>query len=159
MWPDILPIRRAVWPLIEKYDTAILGHDIFAVAEIRPREFAGVMKKDVQATRKHLRSMSNIYPNNAAALKYMESERGHRVYEHGSYAYRPDGIFGKWQLHIRLFPHENGTALFTHWELNPLHSPRKHYGGVNLDDQKGVKKARRMFDLDEDATLDGIIYN
>lgn len=153
---DLINTRRKVWPLIERYDRDVIGTEIFAVGVIRQSEYAGVLPTSVGRARRKLKGMTKVYANNAAALKYVERD-GERSYEQGSYAYRPDGFFGKWQLHMRLFEHEDGTALFAHWELNPYHSPRKHYNGVHLQDNKGVEKALDMFPELEQKSLDGIV--
>lgn len=133
---ELNTLRRTLCPLIEK-----VAPQVMAYKEASDREFVGVVDKSVEATRWWMHSQKNVYANNAAALKYYEVD-GEHVPERGSYALRPDGRFGEWQLHYRLFPHEKGTALSVHWELNPLVRPVDHYNGHKWSPHQGKQKAR-----------------
>jgi hypothetical protein len=114
-------------------------HIHFAV-EVQERAYAGVIDMTVKEARAWFHSQPNTYANNIASLKYYQTNDG-RVYESGSYAYRPDGYFGKWQLHIRLFEYEHDqVAVFCHWEKSALIRPVDHYNSVGYDTAKGIKK-------------------
>lgn len=67
------------------------------------------------------------------------------VHEVGSYVYRPEGVFGPNQLHVRLFPTEDGhTELWSHWESNPNRSPLAHLKKIGYDTDKGERRIRAM---------------
>ena len=49
--------------------------------------------------------MSRVYPNTLASIQFdVDEETGERVWEVGSYAYRPEGFLGMWQYQVRLTP-------------------------------------------------------
>lgn len=105
-----------------------------------------------------LRGMDDVWPCNLAKAKYHEVD-GERVYAVGSYAHRPDGFRGQYQTHIRLFPHERGTALICHYETNPWYDPRGHYANADgeWDAERGVRVARKLLNVATDASVDGIV--
>lgn len=149
---DLIALRRAVQPTLEAHFPAVkfAGH-------ISEEEFAGVYDASLSETVAEVKSRENTFACNAAKLKYYDTPTGTRVFEHGSYAYRPRWFFGKWQLHIRLFPHVAGTAFITHWEINPYWDPVRHYEADDWDPEAGVKLARKEYDLSESESLEGII--
>lgn len=134
-WPMLSGLRRSIMPIIEQIDESTL-----AVEPIEKKEFAFVVKIPVDKFSRQLHNSENVYANNLASLKYIETDDG-KVYERRSYAYRPNGRFGTWQLHYRLFEHEKGTAIFVHWELSPWTDPINHRNGVRWSATVGKAKA------------------
>lgn len=143
-------IRRYLWPKIERWHPPI-----FAYAEAKDVELAGVLEMPIPVARRAIAKSEHVYPNAAAALKYYKVD-GKKVNERGSYAYRPNGRFSKYQTHYRLFPHEAGTAIFAHYELNPLTNPIDHYRGKGWNARKGRRIARKQLNLERDYSVDGI---
>jgi len=153
MYPDLNLFRRAVVPIFERNEHRWFGRDIMYVC------YAGVIRDTtVDSVVAELQEMDNTFPCNLAALKYRQPDP-EKVYERASYAHRPDGFRGKWQYHVRLWNHENGVAVFAHYELNPWHSPYKHYTSTRGDDwlpHKGIQWCHEQFDIDTSADIDGI---
>ena len=70
---------------------------------------------------------------------------GRIVHEVGSYVYRPNGLVGPNQLHVRLFPTDDGhTELWAHWESNPNRSPIDHLRKIGYDTDEGERRLRVM---------------
>ncbi len=70
---------------------------------------------------------------------------GRTVHEVGSYVYRPNGLVGPNQLHVRLFPTDDGhTELWAHWESNPNRSPIAHLKQIGYDTDEGERRLRAM---------------
>lgn len=155
---DLNKFRRTVVPIFEKNEDSWFNRDIMFSKEAQDRTYVGVIEdRSVNAVVDTLRSMDNVYPRNLAALKWRETADGERVYEQASYAQLPNGFFGKYQYHIRLWPHEGGTAVWAHHELNPWHSPRKHYRGNAWSPSKGAAWANRHFEINSSADINKIV--
>jgi len=152
MYPDLNLFRRAVVPIFERNEHRWFGRDINVC-------YAGVIRDTtVDSVVAELQEMDNTFPCNLAALKYRQPDP-EKVYERASYAHRPDGFRGKWQYHVRLWNHENGVAVFAHYELNPWHSPYKHYTSTRGKDwfpQKGIEWCHKQFDIDTSADIANI---
>jgi len=159
MYPDLNTFRRGVIPIFERNEQSWFGRDIMFTKEAQDVCYAGVITDaTVDDIVSQLRSMGNTYPCNLAALKYRDTPH-ERVYERASYAYRPDGFRGKWQYHVRLFPYSDGIAVFAHKELNPWHSPIKHYNSTRGDTwlpHKGIEWVHEQFDCDTGADIENI---
>lgn len=124
----------------------------FVVAP-REAEYVGHYGIRPRVLREYLRAHPGVYPNNLAELKWFEpSANGRRRYETGSYAYWPEGLFGRRQTHIRLFPDGAGTSVLAHDEVAPLGGVGEgigaiietawvHYRGETLDDASGSERA------------------
>lgn len=157
--PDLIGLRRRLLPALERLEDAGIVPEAKYSFRIHDAEYAGVWRGvGVEEARRRLRDMDSIHPRNLAACKYRESDDGSRVYEYGSYAHTTAGFFGKYQTHFRLLPHEDGTAVFAHYELNPLSRPIKHYRGVDRDVEQGKMWVRHHLGLDTNATLDGLVF-
>lgn len=157
MWPDLIETRRLILPALEKYDGKLFIPEAKYSFKLHDKEFAGVWEDvSVREAREIFRDMEDVYPRNLAGCKYRENGDGERVYEYGSYTYVPGGFFGKWQYHFRFVPHDDGLAIFGHEEINPWHSPGRHYRAEEWDAENGREKARELLPLDEDSSLDGI---
>lgn len=157
MYPDLNKFRRKVVPIFEENEEEWFGEDIMFSKEAQDRSYVGVIPdKTVSDVVDILKGMENVYARNLAALKWRRSTDGERVYERASYAYVPQGFFGKYQYHIRLWPHTEGVAVWAHYELNPLHSPRKHYAGKEWSPSKGAAWAHEQFDINTSADINGI---
>lgn len=76
---------------------------------------------------------------------------GKRVYEVGSYAYRPGGFPGKWQYHVRLTPVDGGekTALWANRERTAWRRPVLHYEAVGWSADEGVCEVAPWYASDE----------
>jgi len=160
MYPDLNLLRQAAIPILERNEHRWFGRDIMFTKEAQDFCFAGVIKDvDVGDVVSQLRSMDNTYPCNLAALKYRYDGET-KVYERASYAHRPNGFRGKWQYHVRLWNHEDGVAIFAHKELNPWHSPWKHYHskrGKTWLPHKGIEWVHDNFDVNTSANMEKII--
>jgi len=158
-YPDLNSVRRTVVPILEQNEHQWFGRDIMFVKEVQDYCYAGtITDATVDSVVSELRDMDNTAPCNVAALKYYSSDSG-RVYEQASYAYRPDGFRGKWQYHVRLWPSEDGVAVFAHKELNPWHSPYKHYTaerGKTWLPHKGIEWVHDTFDVDTSVPIEAI---
>jgi len=180
MYPDLNNFRRAVVPIVEKPVEKALDRDIICKRG-QDYTYVGVIRgRSVDAVAAEINSRNKHYPVNLAALKWRESAHSgyqkdgdkfvgpddevvdqlpkeHRVYERGSFAYRPDGFFGKYQYHVRFWPHEEGTAVWAHHEINPWYDPKAHYNNVDWNPKKGRKWAEASFDIDTSVSMDGVV--
>jgi len=143
VWPDVWRLRRRVIPRIEQ---AI--PPLFAVGFAGTAQMVGVINASPDEVRRHLRSQPDVYPGNLASLQYYNGPNG-RVFEVGSYAKRPKGLFGQWQTHVRVFPvpgEPEKARIAAHRELNPWYAPVKHYRAVEFDIEAGEREARALLD-------------
>jgi hypothetical protein len=143
VWPDVWRLRRRVIPAIE---AAI--PPLFAVGWAGKEQFVGVLDASPDEVRRHLRSRPDVYPGTLASLQYYNGSTG-RVFEVGSYAKRPEGLFGKWQVHVRVFPvpgEPSQSRIAAHRELNPWYAPVRHYRAVEFDVEAGAAEARALLD-------------
>lgn len=141
VWPDIWRLRRRVIPKIER---AI--PQLFAVGWAGTEQMVGVIDASPGEVRRHLRAQPDVYPGTLASLQWTAID-GERVFEVGSYAKRPEGLFGKWQIHVRVFPvpgEPSQSRIAAHRELNPWHAPIRHYRAVELDVEAGAEEARAL---------------
>ncbi|WP_017344594.1 hypothetical protein [Halorubrum sp. T3] len=148
-WPDLWRARRVVLAVLDRladgdYDDELdvvderVGVDLEAAADALPEKTglqinARTLVRTIDAppseVRAELRSMERVYPNTLASIQYdVDEETGERVWEVGSYAYRPEGFFGMWQYHVRLTPAAGGreTRLWAHYERSPWRQPVRH---------------------------------
>jgi len=176
-WPDLWRARRAVLPVVDRladgdYDAELdtvddrladagVDVDLEAAADALPektglllnaRTFAGTVDAPPEVVREELRSMEQVYPNTLASIQYtVDEETGERVWEVGSYAFRPEGFLGSWQVHVRLTPVDGGrrTRLWVHWERSAWRHPVQHYRGEGWDSDEGVRWVASVFASDE----------
>jgi len=171
-WPDLWRARRAVLPVLDRladgdYDEELdvvderVGVDLEAAADALPektglrlntRTLAGTIDAPPAEVRAELRSMSRVYPNTLASIQYdIDEETGERVWEVGSYAYRPEGFFGMWQYHVRLTPAAGGrkTRIWSHYERSAWRAPVRHYRGEGWSAEEGVREIASLFASDE----------
>lgn len=146
-WPDLIGVRRVVLPVLERNEQRLFGRDVMFSKALQPRCFAGVVEDaSVWDLREQLHDARLTYPVNTATMKYHETVAG-RAYEHGSYAFRPQGFLGREQFHWRVWNHVAGAGVSAHYELNPWRHPVRHYRGDEWDPDRGVQLAREWFDL------------
>jgi len=108
-------------------------------------EYVGIWAADPPTARRRL--SEHGFSQLARAYLHGYSRSGRTVHEVGSYVYRPNGLFSHNQLHVRLFPTENGqTELWAHWEANPNRSPRAHLDKIGYDAAEGERRLRAMLD-------------
>ncbi|AGN33830.1 hypothetical protein HALG_00042 [Halorubrum virus CGphi46] len=170
-WPDLWRFRRAALPIVDRladgdYDEQLdvvddrVGADLEALAEQLPektglplqaRELAGTMDAPPAVVREELLGMERVWPNTLASIQYTVDEAGERVYEVGSYAFRPQGFLGSWQYHVRLTPADDGrkTRLWAHYERSAWRHPVQHYRGEGWDADEGVRWVASVFASDE----------
>lgn len=156
-YPDLNTFRRAVVPIFEKNEERWFGGDIMFAKEAQDRSYVGVISEaTVPEIVSKLRSIDCVYSRNLAALKWRKTRDDERVYERASYAYVPEGFFGKYQYHLRLWPHEDGVAVWAHYELNPWVRPASHYDGEGWNPSKGAKWAEEQFEIDGSISAAGV---
>ena len=175
-WPDLWRARRVVLPVADRladgdYDEELdavdehVGVDLAAAADALPektglplqaREFVGTIDAPPSEVRAELRSIERVYPNTLASIQF-DVVDGERVWEVGSYAYRPEGFFGMWQFHVRLTPAAGGrkTRVWCHYERSAWRAPVRHYRGEGWDADEGVREIASMFASDERFELRG----
>lgn len=168
-WPDLWRVRRAVLPIVDRLADGDLdkeldvidehvGVDLEAATDALPektgmplqaREFAGTIDAPPSQVRAELRSMPRVYPATLASIQY-EIVDGSRVWEVGSYVFRPRGFLGKWQYHIRLTPADGGrqTRLWPHFERSALRFPVRHYDAAGWDADEGVHWVASLYASD-----------
>jgi len=169
-WPDLWRARRLVLPVLDRladgdYDEELdivddhVGVDLEATADALPektglqlntRTLVGTIDAPPAEVRADLRSMERVYPNTLASIQF-DVVDGERVWEVGSYAYRPEGFFGMWQYHVRLTPAAGGrqTRLWAHFERSAWRAPVRHYAGEGWDADEGVCEIATLFVSDE----------
>ncbi len=115
------------------------------------REYLGVWAVTPEEARRRLLNTYGFSQQIRAYLHAYERD-GIMRYEAASCAYRPNGFFGQWQLHVRLFPAANSeTAVWCHWERNPNVAPFAHLRQDGYDPALG--KERLLALLDEALTI------
>jgi len=91
----------ATWTRSDVVDDHV-GVDLEAAADQLPektgmplqaQEFVGTIDAAPAEVREEFRSMDRVWPNTLASIQY-EVVDGSRVWEVGSYAYRPEGLSG-----------------------------------------------------------------
>jgi len=149
VWPDAWRLRRRWLPRLER-----LAPGVKFVLPVRQSELVGHYDVPPRRLRQWLRQREDVYPNNLAAAKYHDRADGRRFCV-GSYAWRPEGPFSRWQTHIRLVEDGDGTLVVAHYEVSALagvgegvgailREARRHYSGATLDNAEGVARARRL---------------
>ena len=169
-WPDLWRLRRVVLPVLDRladgdYDEELdvvderVGANLAAAADALPektglqlnaRTLVGTIDAPPSQVRAEFRSMERVYPDTLASIQF-DVVDGERVWEVGSYAYRPEGFFGMWQYHIRLTPAagERQTRLWAHHERSAWRAPVRHYRGEGWDADEGVREITTLFASDE----------
>ena len=178
-WPDFWRARRVVLPVLDRladgdydeeldgdYDEELdviddhVGVDLEDAADALPektglqlnaRTLVGTIDAPPSEVRAELRSMERVYANTLASIQYdVDEETGERVWEVGSYAYRPEGFFGMWQYHVRLTPAAGGreTRVWSHYERSAWRAPVRHYRGEGWDADEGVREIASLFASD-----------
>ena len=161
-WPDLWRARRAVLPYVARFGAgeypAVDDLTDVNLAEqvpektalpLQDRELVGTVDAPPAAVRDELRSIPRVYANTLASIQY-DVLGGERVYEVGSYAYRPEGFLGLWQYHVRLTPTQDGrTRLWAHYERSAWRQPVRHYRGDGWDADEGVREMSSLFASDE----------
>lgn len=158
IWPDLNSLRRSIIPKIEKPVEKYLDRDIICKRAQNYTYVGVITDRQMDAVIADIASRDKHYPVNLAALKWRADahDASKRVYERASYAYRPNGFKGKYQYHVRLFPHSDGVAVWAHHEINPWYDPKAHYDGVDWNPKKGRKWAIENFDIDTSVDMDGV---
>lgn len=161
-WPDLWRFRRAVLPHVARLgagdypavDDAVNVDLEESIPEktslpLQGRELVGTIDAAPAEVREEFRSMERVWPGTLASIQY-DVVDGERVWEVGSYAYRPQGFFGVWQYHVRLTPTGDGrTRLWAHYERSPWRQPVRHYRGDGWDAEAGVREIESLFASDE----------
>ncbi len=113
-------------------------------------EYVGIWAVDPEDARETL--TENGFSQLFRAYLHGYDRGGRTVHEIGSYVYRPDGLLSRYQLHVRLFPTDDGhTELWAHWEDNPNRAPRAHLNKIGYDTDEGERRLTQML-ADEPLT-------
>jgi len=141
IWPDVWRLRRHIVPVIERTIP-----QLFAVGWAGRSQMVGVIDASPESVRQHLRRQPDVYPGTLASLQWTKID-GERVLEVGSYAERPEGLFGQWQTHVRVFPvpgESEKSRIAAHYELNPWYAPLRHYRAETFDVERGAVDSREL---------------
>lgn len=142
-WLPVWRVRRwaAVWS-VRLPDRLLPTH--LRVLPPPDREYFGVWEVPPAEARRRLESTYGFRQQIRAYL-HAYQRNGSMRYEEASYSYRPDGLLGPWQLHVRLFPTADGaTALWCHWERNPTVAPLAHLRQDGYDPAEGKQRLRAL---------------
>jgi len=168
-WPDLWRFRRAVLPVVDRLadgeydeqldivddhvdvdlDDLVAGLPEKTGLPLNTRTLVGTIDAPPTEVRAELRSMERVYPNTLASIQF-DVVDGERVWEVGSYAYRPQGLLGMWQYHVRITPAAGGrkTRLWAHYERSAWRAPIRHYRGEGWDAEEGVREIASLFASD-----------
>ncbi len=109
-------------------------------------EYVGVWDVPPATARERLTEDHDFSQMIRAYLHAYERD-GKVLYEVASCSYRPTGVFGRWQLHVRLFPTPEGqTEVWCHRELNPNVAPIAHLRQEGYDPEEGERRLRELLD-------------
>ena len=126
----------------------------FSVLPPPAPEYVGVWDVDPAVARRRLRSEFG-FRRLVRAYFHCYERNGRSVHEVGSFVYRPDGWTSEHQLHVRLFPTEEGrTELWCHWELNANVSPIAHLRREGYDPAEGERRLRELLVDESISTAD-----
>jgi len=145
-WPMLGSLRRGVLPYVAIWMENTKFSKVFEVTrKIRKEEKVGTYNITPSGINRVFRSHRNIYPDNVAKLKW-RMHNNHKQFEFASWAYRPEGFLGLFQIHLIVFDNENGSIdLYAHFEFNPYARPIRHYlGGGEFSAKKGVEQAKEI---------------
>lgn len=150
-WPLLSELRRNTLPFLHEVIMKPAGG--YAAREQYDREFVGTYDITLKELHKKFRAAEKIYPNNFAAIKYMDkiNDVGEvvRHYESSSWAHREDGLTGDTQTHFMVYENNDNTVtIYAHYEHNPIPSPVMHYEstGDTWDIPKGVDNAIKIME-------------
>lgn len=104
-------------------------------------EYVGVWAVPPSDARRRLTEQFGFAPLWRAYF-HAHDNGGRRRYEVGSFVRRPEGRFGDWQLHVRLFPAGDDTEVWAHWERNPYVAPLAHLREEGYDPAEGRRRVR-----------------
>ncbi|WP_418285885.1 hypothetical protein [Halorubrum sp. DTA46] len=108
-------------------------------------EYAGTLPTTPAETRERLPEAG--FSEIARAYFHAYDRDGELVHEVGSFVYRPAGLTGDWQVHVRLFPAPDGTTeVWAHWERNPYVAPLAHLRMEGYDPEHGERVAAELID-------------
>ena len=112
------------------------------------REVVGTIDAPPAEVGAELRSMERVYPNTLALIQYVvDEEAAERVYEVGSYAFRPQRLPSLQQVHPRLTPIDPGTqtAQWDHEEFSALRCPVENYAVKTWSADRGVRHVASVY--------------
>lgn len=154
---EIYRLRLAVGRLLAAIpEWAMPRH--FSVLPPPAPEYVGVWDVDPAEARARLRSEFG-FRRLIRAYFHCYDHDGRTVHEVGSFVHREAGFTSDAQLHVRLFPTEDGrTELWCHWELNPNVSPIAHLRRTGYDPAEGERRLRELL-ADEPLSVpdDGMV--
>ncbi|WP_265112296.1 hypothetical protein [Halosolutus halophilus] len=150
------PVRRAVIPLLHRLFQQ-KDDNLYAETEVTEDELVDVVDRRPEAVLEDL-AAAGYEPNPLASLATDWTGKteitswahyeGPRPFHGAPHFLKPR------QVHVRLFPREEGTAITAHEEANPWRPDQwqDHYRGETLDVEHGVAVA--AFDLGLDHIFD-----
>lgn len=116
----------------------------FSVLPPPPGEYVGIWAVKPASARQKLDTEFGFNELLRAYLHGYE-RNGRTVHEVGSYVYRPSGVISRKQLHVRLFPTDDGqTEVWAHWEANPNRAPISHLKKRGYDTAEGERRLTAM---------------
>lgn len=146
-----VPLRRHAWPVV---DCLLAPWGGYATGTTRPESYVGTVQVDTDRFERLLHYELDFIRNPIAAFK----QRTSGAPSGGSWVWR-ESLFAHRQLHVVLFPVDDGTAVYAHWEYSWLRHPIRHYRIEELDASGGVETLReRLDDHESEAFPDGIPY-
>ncbi len=109
-------------------------------------EYVGVWELPASEARRRLLTQYD-FSQLARAYLHAYGRDGRTAYEAVSCARRPGGLFGDWQLHVRLFARPDGrTDVWCHVERNPNVAPIAHLRRDGYDPERGERRLRELVD-------------
>ncbi|WP_265110922.1 hypothetical protein [Halosolutus halophilus] len=150
------PLRRHVIPLLHRLFQRQDG-ELYAETRVRESELVDVVDRRPEAVLEDL-AAAGYEPNPLASLATDwtgKTEIASWAHYEGPRPFHGAPHFPKpRQIHVRLFPREEGTAITAHEEANPwrLDQWQDHYRDETLDVEHGVAVA--AFDLGLDHIFD-----
>jgi hypothetical protein len=142
-WFGVYRLRLAVSKLLAGVPDRLMPRH-FSVLPPPVPEYVGIWDVTPADARTRLRSEFG-FRRLLRAYFHSYDRDGRPVHEVGSYVYRPQGVSGTNQLHVRLFPtHDGRTELWCHWERNPNLSPIAHLRRTGYDPAEGERRLRQL---------------
>ena len=148
-WEDL---RRFIIPPFGKIVQAIneaIGTELYVHSHSRNHEFVGRVPMSEEDFEEYLHEWG-FERNPLAALKYRLQ---HSDVEEGSWRKIGFEDDPEYQIHVILYDgsqinnaNDGETFVYAHWEYRWDVHPIKHYRGINIDENKGVKMVRDLLD-------------
>jgi hypothetical protein len=110
------------------------------ICSVHTSDFVGNLNLQPEEFREWANSQEKVYRNFLSAVRWRPKE-GKRQKEIGSWAFRPEGRFSRYQYHLSPIKDGENLALYCHREYNPVRHPIKHRLEA-IQSAEGVKWAK-----------------